>query len=410
MIGNDARAENFVDNEDTKTDLIGDQNHNSFSKVELIEDSTSIHADDHSNLSPQSDEELRQQLIEELDELVIRLQVLTPEYTPPPFSLQRLMELMIESLGKVSPKAILVVLERLRSSIKDDLLDIDTWKGIWYVLNYSIEYQRDKLKRRFSGDYETDEWGFDPEVLDAVKPFFDFLYEKYWRVETTGIENIPNVGRALLVCNHSGQLPWDGAMLGTAIYNEHPSQRIVRNLYASWFPRLPFISVLLVKLGQVLSNDENGIRLLEQDQLVVVFPEGVKGLGKLYRDRYQLARFGRGGFVRMAIQTGAPIIPVSIVGAEETYVSLKKFPLVPDLTGFPIPPISPTWPWFGLLGLVPLPTKWFIDIGEPILTDDYGSEVSTNLVIVSQLSDLVRNKIQEMILLRLSLRQSVFTG
>jgi len=410
MIGNDARAENFVDNEDTKTDLIGDQNHNSFSKVELIEDSTSIHADDHSNLSPQSDEELRQQLIEELDELVIRLQVLTPEYTPPPFSLQRLMELMIESLGKVSPKAILVVLERLRSSIKDDLLDIDTWKGIWYVLNYSIEYQRDKLKRRFSGDYETDEWGFDPEVLDAVKPFFDFLYEKYWRVETTGIENIPNVGRALLVCNHSGQLPWDGAMLGTAIYNEHPSQRIVRNLYASWFPRLPFISVLLVKLGQVLANDENGIRLLEQDQLVVVFPEGVKGLGKLYRDRYQLARFGRGGFVRMAIQTGAPIIPVSIVGAEETYVSLKKFPLVPDLTGFPIPPISPTWPWFGLLGLVPLPTKWFIDIGEPILTDDYGSEVSTNLVIVSQLSDLVRNKIQEMILLRLSLRQSVFTG
>jgi 1-acyl-sn-glycerol-3-phosphate acyltransferase len=108
------------------------------------------------------------------------------------------------------------------------------------------------------------------------------MYSTYWRVETSGIENVPEEGRGLLVCNHSGQLPWDGSMVGTAIYNEHPSQRILRNMYATWFPTLPFFSAMFVKLGQVLANEENGVRLLEQDQLVSVFPEGFKGVGKLF--------------------------------------------------------------------------------------------------------------------------------
>jgi 1-acyl-sn-glycerol-3-phosphate acyltransferase len=199
-------------------------------------------------------------------------------------------------------------------------------------------------------------------------------------------------------------------MVGAAIYNEHPNQRLVRTLYATWFPTLPFFSATLVKLGQVLANEENGIRLLEQEQLVSVFPEGIKGIGKLYKDRYRLARFGRGGFVRMALKTGAPMIPVSVVGAEETYISLVKLPFVAKLIGFPYFPISPTWPWLGLLGFVPLPTKWYIDFGAPIPTDTYGPNAANNMVLVSQLTDQARNIVQQMIYSRLAKRRSVFFG
>ena len=357
-----------------------------------------------------SEDELRLNLINELDHLVERLKEISPEYTPPPFSPQGLMEMIGQNLGRFSPQAALGMLERLRSSLGEDVFDIDTWKGIWYMLNYSLEYQADIIKRRMTGDYETDEWGYDPEVLQVVEPFFEFMYKSYWRVQTSGLENIPDEGRALLVCNHSGQLPWDGAMVGTAVYTEHPAQRLVRTLYASWFPTLPFLSALFVKLGQVLANEENGIRLLEQDQLVAVFPEGYKGVGKLYKDRYRLARFGRGGFVRMALKTGAPIIPVSVVGAEETYISLAKAPGIAKLIGFPYFPISPTFPWLGPIGFIPLPTKWYIDIGEPVDVEGYGSGAANNPMLVSQLADQVRNVVQKMIHARLAQRRSIFFG
>lgn len=315
---------------------------------------------------------------------------------------QSLRRQMMAELGKM--------LERLRGVLGQDLLDADTWKGIWYMMNYTLEYQQDNFRRRITGDYETDEWGLDMEVVEAVKPFLDFLYYKYWRVETIGLENIPDEGKALLVANHSGQLPWDGAMLGTAVYNEHASQRLVRTLYADWFPTVPFISALLTKTGQALASEANGTRLLEQEQVVSVFPEGVKGVGKLFKDRYRLARFGRGGFIRMALRTGAPIIPVSIVGAEETYISLAKSPSIARMLGLPFFPISVTWPWLGPLGFIPMPTKWYIDIGEPIPMDGYGQDAVSNLVLISQLTDQVRNIIQEMIYVRLAQRKSVFWG
>lgn len=357
-----------------------------------------------------TDEEARRLLLEELDQLVERLKTIAPDYSPPPFSPRRLMAIIGRNLERFRPEIGLGFLSRLRASISEDLLDIDTWKGIWYMLNYTVDYQTDIIKRRFSGEYETDEWGYDAEVLQAVKPFIDFMYNTYWRVEAIGLENIPDEGRALLVSNHSGQLPWDGVMIGAAIYNEHPYQRLLRNLYAAWFPTLPFLSDLLVKMGQVLANEENGIRLLEQDELVAVYPEGYKGVGKLFKDRYKLARFGRGGFVRMALRTGSPLIPVAVVGAEETYISLAKSPTIANLIGFPYFPISPTWPWFGLLGFVPVPTKWYIEFGEPIPVDEYGPEAADNLVLVSQLSDQVRNIVQEMIYDRLAQRRSVLMG
>jgi 1-acyl-sn-glycerol-3-phosphate acyltransferase len=355
-----------------------------------------------------SDRELRERLMVELDDLINRVQAISPEYSPPPFSPEKMVDLMDDQGEDVDPSFRLALLKRLRGSINEDILDVETWKGAWYMVNYTLEYQGDIIKRRLKGDYETDEWGLDWEFVEAVRPFLDFMYKVYWRVETTGIEHIPDYERALLVGNHSGQLPWDGAMIMTALLNEHPAQRLVRNLYANWFPTLPFLSAILVKMGQALGSVDNGIKLLEQDELVGVFPEGYKGVGKLFRNRYKLARFGRGGFVEMALNTQAPIIPVAIVGAEETYVTLGKSSTLARLTGFPYFPISLRFPWLGLLGVVPFPTKWYIDFGQPIPMDDYGPDAAMNLTLVSQLTDQVRNVIQEMVNNRLEQRRAIF--
>ncbi len=354
--------------------------------------------------------DLRAQLLEELDRLAERIKATTPDYAPPPFSPQRLIALFRKNMGKFSPDIQLGVLDKLRGSINEDWLDMDTWKGLWFMLNYTLEYRGDQLKRRITGDYELDEWGMDEEFIDTWRPFWEFMYSKYFRVSTTGVDNIPGEGRALLDCNHSGQLPFDGATVGTAGMLEHPYQRLTRTLYATWFPRLPFLSDMFVKMGQVVGTEENSIRLLEQDELVSVFPEGYKGVGKLFKDRYRLARFGRGGFIKTALKTQTPIIPVSIVGAEETYISLRKSKLLAKMTGMPYFPISPRFPWLGPLGMIPLPTKWYIDFGEPVPMDQYEAGAEDNMVLVSQLSDQVRNVIQDMIYTRLSQRRSVFFG
>ena len=357
-----------------------------------------------------SPEELRQELSAELDSLIARVESSDSDYRPPPFSPQALLGLLNENLHRLSPVAAQALLERLRGYVNSDLFDLDTWKGIWYILNYTLQQQADLVKRRLAGEYETDDWGMDPEFIAIVQPFLTFMYRRYWRIQASGMENIPADGPALLTPNHSGQLPWDGAMVGTAVYLEHPEQRLVRSLYASWFQTLPFLSSMFVKAGQTLASVENGTRLLEENQLVAVYPEGIKGVGKLFRDRYRLARFGRGGFVRMALRAQAPIIPVSVVGAEETYISLHKSETIAKLIGFPFFPITPTWPLLGLLGFIPLPTKWYIDFGEPIPMDQYGPAAANNLVVVSQLTDQVRNVVQQMIYDRLGQRRSVFFG
>jgi 1-acyl-sn-glycerol-3-phosphate acyltransferase len=356
------------------------------------------------------EQELRQQLVAELEKLVEQLRAITPDYTPSRYTPRRLLTFFETNLNQISPALRLRIPEQLRSAIGEDLFDPDTWQGLWFLLDYTVKSQADILRRRFTGEYETDEWGLDWELLETVIPFMNFMYKSYWRVETTGIANIPLDGRALLVSNHSGQLPWDGVMVGAAVWNEHPSQRLVRSLYDAWFPTLPFLSTILVKMGQVLETVENGTRLLEQDELVAVYPEGYPGVGKLFKDRYRLAGFGRVVFVKMALNAHAPIIPVAVVGAEETYVSLANSDTLARLTGVPYFPISPTFPWLGLLGLLPLPTKWTIDFGEPIPMDAYEPEAAQDLMLISQLTDRVRNVVQEMINDRLAQRRSVFQG
>jgi 1-acyl-sn-glycerol-3-phosphate acyltransferase len=404
------------------------------------------------------DARLRQQMAAELDTLIDDLQAKTPEFSPPPFSPRALIDLVRRNLDALPPAMRVDVLYRLRDAVRRDdmetwrgvwfllhywqhtqqtltdrmralpldlplgqlqrlggmvnadMFDPEAWKGLWFMVSYTVKYQADMVKRRLTGQYDTDPWGLDWELLELVRPLFTFLYKYYWRVEASGLENIPDYERALIVANHSGQLPFDGAMIGSAVMLEHPSQRLVRNLYADWFPTLPFLAPFLEKMGQTLATVDNGTALLNQEELVAVYPEGYKGVGKLYKERYRLARFGRGGFVRMALNTQAPMIPTAVVGAEETYVSLYKSSTLARLSGFPYFPLSPTWPWLGLLGLVPLPTKWYIDFGSPIATEQYGPDAADNLVLISQLSDQVRNIVQEMLYERLAQRRSVFLG
>jgi 1-acyl-sn-glycerol-3-phosphate acyltransferase len=356
------------------------------------------------------DDVLREQLVTQLDDLTQRVQALEPEYASPAFSPKRLLALVEQLLSRLPQELQLDAIAQLQNALRQDAFDPDLWKGMWYMLNYTLQYNVGVVKRRITGEFDTDKWGLDWEMVDVVRPFFNFLYQKYFRVETTGLENVPLEGRALLVANHSGQLPFDGMMIGMAILTDHPSQRLVRTLYAAILPSIPYVSTILTRLGQTLATVDNGTRLLEEEELVAIFPEGYKGTGKLFRDRYRLARFGRGGFARMALNTQAPIIPISVVGSEETYITLAKLPTLSGITGIPYLPITATFPWLGLLGVVPLPTKWYIDFGKPISVDGYGPDAAHNPVYISQLSDQVRNIVQQMVHDRLAQRRSIFFG
>jgi 1-acyl-sn-glycerol-3-phosphate acyltransferase len=265
------------------------------------------------------------------------------------------------------------------------------------------------MLRRANGDYPEDEWGFDEQFADAGLPFLEFLYQRWWRVQVSGVRNVPSHGRALLVSNHAGSLfPWDGAMIGTAILREHPLPRFTRFLVLNWAFELPYVSVAIRKMGGVPASPFNAIRLLEQDELVGVFPEGVKGTGKDFADRYRLQRFGRGGFVDMALRTGAPIVPVAVVGSEEIYPKLGEARLLSRLSGAPFFPITPTFPLLGPLGLVPLPSKWRIEFCDPIETASYGPEAGRDRALVFELSERVRETIQDKVYENLVKRGSAF--
>ncbi|WP_020579498.1 lysophospholipid acyltransferase family protein [Actinopolymorpha alba] len=250
-------------------------------------------------------------------------------------------------------------------------------------------------RRRLTGDYQVDDLGFDPDLTENVlMALLRPLYQSWFRVEVRGIENIPEVGGALIVANHSGTLPLDGLMTHLAVHDTHPNRRHVRMLGADLVFRMPFISELARKGGTTLACNEDAERLLTSGELVAVFPEGYKGLGKPFSERYKLQRFGRGGFVAAALRTGVPIVPCSIVGAEEAYPLLGNVEPLARLLGVPYLPITPTLPWLGPLGLIPLPSKWIIAFGEPVSTEAYDSDAAEDPMLVFDLTDQVRETIQ----------------
>ena len=265
-----------------------------------------------------------------------------------------------------------------------------------------------RIVERLEGDYDEDEWGFDEGFTELVEPFFGFLYESWWRVKVTGAERVPAHGRALLTANHAGILPWDATMISMALLREHPLPRYPRFMVLNWAFDLPWVSAGMRKVGGVVASPFNAMRLLEQDHLVAVFPEGVKGTGKPYSERYRLQRFGRGGFVEIALRTGSPIVPVAVVGSEEIYPKLADLPAVARLIGAPYFPVTPTFPLLGPLGIVPLPSKWRIEFLEPIETASYGPEGADDRALVLELSERVRGEIQQALYANLVLRGPAF--
>lgn len=256
-----------------------------------------------------------------------------------------------------------------------------------------------------------DDFGRDPVYAARVQPTLDFLYQRYFRVQASGLDNVPDTGRALLVSNHSGMLPFDGAMIMHAMHREHPARRDVRPLVEDFVFHFPYLGTFINRIGGVRACQANAERLLARDQVIVVFPEGVKGMGKLYRQRYQLQRFGRGGFIKLALRTRSPIIPVAIVGAEEAHPMLAKITWLTQSAGIPYVPITPTFPLLGPLGLMPLPVKWTIRFGDPIdIPGDHGPEAASDRLLVNELAEGVRSGIQGMVDDILSQRKSILFG
>lgn len=244
---------------------------------------------------------------------------------------------------------------------------------------------------------EVDEFGADEVVLARTRPVWDFLCDRWWRVDVHGIENLPESGPCLLVANRSGLLPYDGIMVSHAIERDHPAHPLPRFLVADWLITLPFMQPYLARIGGVRAARENADRLLQRGHFVVAFPEGQKGAAKLFRDRYRLQRFGRGGVIRLARDTGAPLIPTAVIGAEEAHPVLFKAHTVARSLGLPFVPVTPTFPWLGPLGLLPLPSKWTIRFGRPLGLDGLGGDAVEDELLISRLNEELRREIQTMV-------------
>lgn len=315
--------------------------------------------------------------------------------------------------SRVEP-AMQEIVEKLKSTVEVEKAEpspgiFDYFKGLVPGLDFLARHLP-FFQEKQALEEEYDAFGRDPAFEQTLKPFFDFMYYKYWRVETHGLENLPSAGRALLVGNHSGTLPWDGSMIRLAVTNDHPAGRDVRFLVEDFVYYLPFVGTFMYRIGGVRASQENAERLLNTDHLVAVFPEGVKGLGKYFSQRYHLQRFGRGGFIKLAIRTDSPIIPVAVIGAEEIHPLLFKSSLLAKPLGIPYVPFTPTLPLLGPLGFIPLPSKWSIYFGKPIDLSVYGKEVLDDELEIHRLSERVRQTIQNLVTDALKRRRSVWRG
>ncbi|OJT21119.1 glycerol acyltransferase [Archangium sp. Cb G35] len=283
------------------------------------------------------------------------------------------------------------MLEQLSDKVKQELRE-------WTERMVGPE-RKERLQAlaRTGNEYGVDPFGFNLDYsLSALAPFF-WLYRNYHRVETFGVEKVPK-GRVLLISNHSGQLPMDGAMIGVALLLEADPPRAIRSMVEKWVPSLPYVSTFMARVGQIVGTPENCRRLLEADEAILVFPEGVRGLGKLWPQRYQLQDFGL-GFMRLALETDTPIVPIAVVGAEEQSPALVDVKPLAKLLGFPSFPLTVT-------GMpLPLPTKYRIYFGDPLRftgrADDEDSELDKKV-------RTVKTAIQGMLNQGLKERQGVF--
>ncbi|MGL4173058.1 MAG: lysophospholipid acyltransferase family protein [Actinomycetota bacterium] len=264
------------------------------------------------------------------------------------------------------------------------------------------------VRSRLAGSYNVDVFGFDAELTEALLPLLRPLYRRWFRVEVRGVENIPDDGPALLVANHAGAIALDAVMMQLAVHDEHPQHRYLRPLGADLVFATPGLNALARKTGSTRAHVADAERLLRAGELVGVWPEGFKGTSKPFSERYKLQRFGRGGFVSTALKSGVPIIPCAIVGAEETYPMVGNLSSAARLFGLPYFPVTPTFPWFGLLGMIPLPSKWMIEFGVPVDTEGLDPAAAEDPMLVFELTDQVRETIQQTLYTMLARRHSVF--
>lgn len=258
------------------------------------------------------------------------------------------------------------------------------------------------------------DWGRSERVEGFIdKTLFEFMYRYWFRVEVEGIENVPSEGGALLVSNHAGAMPPDAGMIAKAIREEHPNPRDVYLTVEHFFKGYPGFSMLVPKIGGVAAHPANVHRLLyDEEQLVLVFPEGRKGTEKLFKDRYRLRRFGRGGFVEAAMRAEAKLVPLCVVGAEEAMPAFAQVSFMQKLTGLIYFPITPTFPWLGPLGMMGyLPAKFKIRFLEPIdMAELGGSEAAQDKALVQTVAQEVRARIQENLHDMVGKRKSVWFG
>lgn len=299
---------------------------------------------------------------------------------------------------------------RLRdAAVNAGVIDVRKADNLVIDIGVAVSNILQAIAERASGDYEEDDFGFDQRFTERLLPLAMLLYRYWWRVEVAGIDHVPTVGRGLLVSNHAGSgIPFDGAMIKTALMHERNPGRHVRLMVLDWLMGLPWAADLMKKTGQALACSPNAMELLRRDELVAVFPEGVKGMAKPFSQRYNLQRFGRGGFVRIALKTGSPIIPVAVVGSEEIYPKIANMPVVNRLIGAPFVPVTPLFPLFGLAGAIPLPSKWNIEFCEPIDVSQFPPEAADDRAFVLELSERVRATIQERLRANLLKRRTPF--
>jgi 1-acyl-sn-glycerol-3-phosphate acyltransferase len=281
------------------------------------------------------------------------------------------------------------------------------------VLPESWERRFQQLRERFGtlGMRErsgrVDAFGLDEEMLRSVRPLLDFLYDRYWRVAVGGAIALPARGPCLLVANAAGILPYDALMIAHAVERAHGERP--RFAVADWLFTLPFAQPRLAKLGGVRACPENLERLLAAGCSAMVFPEGARGAAKPYRERYRVARFGRSGVVELALARGVPIVPVGVVGAEEAHPILWKAMTPARALGLPFVPLTPTFPWLGPLGALPLPSQWVIRFGEPISYTDLADDAARDALLLSRLTEELRAQIQSLVDAGLRARGSVWS-
>jgi 1-acyl-sn-glycerol-3-phosphate acyltransferase len=245
-----------------------------------------------------------------------------------------------------------------------------------------------------TGEFGFDPWGFNPDSAKVALTLVRFLYEKYFRVQTSGLESIPKQGRVLIIANHSGQLPMDGIMIGYAVATNPHGPRMARAMIERFFPTVPWIGNMMHQIGGIIGDPLNCVNLLKREEAVIVFPEGVRGSGKPYRLRYQLQRFGA-GFMHLAMEHGTPVIPVGVVGCEETMPSLGSIVPLAKLLGIPYVPIAP---------LVPLPARVFLNFGEAM---SFPGPIESEEQVVENV-ERVKDEIRKLIDRGLAERGSVF--